>query len=166
MVGTYILLALQNIVLYSDLMRRPLKVKSHLEIEELELRYRKAKDPVEKSQWQIVWLLSKGKTTREISEITGYGLTWIRAVVHRYNGGGPMALGDRRHHNGGAEPLLSKEVQHQLRKVLRYPPPDGGRWTCRRVADWIEDQSGHKVSTQLGWNYLKRLGLASRRQRL
>ncbi len=110
MVGTHVLLALQNNVLYSDLMRRPLKVKSHLDIEELELRYRKAKDPVEKSQWQIVWLLSKGKTTREISEITGYGLTWIRAVVHRYNEGGPMAQCPGRSPLLCA-PLLSSAVQ-------------------------------------------------------
>jgi hypothetical protein len=29
-------------------------------------RYREATDPVERSQYQIVWLLSRGKTTSEV----------------------------------------------------------------------------------------------------
>jgi transposase len=146
-------------------MKKALKVKAHLDVEELELRYRKAKDAVERSQWQIVWLLSKGKTTKEISETTGYGLTWIRAVIHRYNEDGPIAIGDRRHNNAGAEPLLSKEIQEQLRSSLQSPAPDGGQWTCRQVANWIEEKTGRNVHTQLGWDYLKRLGIAPHRPR-
>jgi len=146
-------------------MKKALKVKSYLNFEELELRYRKARDSAERSQWQIVWLLSKGKTTKEISETTGFGLTWIRTVVHRYNEDGPTAIGDRRHNNAGAEPLLSKEIQEQLRSALQSYAPNGGQWTCRQVADWIEDKTGRNVYTQLGWDYLKRLGIAPRRSR-
>jgi hypothetical protein len=50
-----------------------------------------------------VWLLTQGKTTKQIVEYTGYGLTWIRTIAHRYNEGGPQALGDRRHGNSGGE---------------------------------------------------------------
>ena len=47
-------------------------VAEHLFTEELEDRYRKARDPVARSHYQIVWLLSSGKLTREVTEATGY----------------------------------------------------------------------------------------------
>ncbi len=40
-------------------MKKPITVKAHLSIEAIETRYRKAKDPVERSHWQIVWLLAE-----------------------------------------------------------------------------------------------------------
>ena len=73
-------------------MQKRLAVKPHLSLEEVENHYRKAKDPVARSHWQIVWLLAQGKTTKQIVEYTGYGLSWIRTIAHRYNEGGPQAL--------------------------------------------------------------------------
>jgi hypothetical protein len=40
-------------------MNKPITVKAHLSIEAIETRYRKAKDPVERSHWHIIWLLAK-----------------------------------------------------------------------------------------------------------
>ncbi len=42
-------------------MKKPITVKAHLSIETIETRYRKAKDPVERSHWQIIWLLGKAQ---------------------------------------------------------------------------------------------------------
>ena len=42
-------------------MKKPITVKAHLSIEAIETRYRKAKDPVERSHWQIVWLLAEAQ---------------------------------------------------------------------------------------------------------
>jgi len=39
-------------------MKKPITVKAHLSIETIETRYRKAKDAVERSHWQIIWLLA------------------------------------------------------------------------------------------------------------
>jgi ABC-type nitrate/sulfonate/bicarbonate transport system permease component len=39
-------------------MKKPITVQSHLSVEAVEIRYRKAKDTVERSQWQIFWRLS------------------------------------------------------------------------------------------------------------
>ena len=86
---------------------------------EVEGGARKAKEPVARSHWQIVWLLAQGKTTKQIVEDTGYGLSWIRTIAHRYNEGGPQALGDRRHGNPGAEAILSRELQQQLLSELQ-----------------------------------------------
>jgi hypothetical protein len=84
-------------------MQKRLTVKPHLSLEAVENHYRKAKDPVARSRWQIVWLLAQSKTTKQIVEYTGYGLTWIPTFAHRSNEGGPQALGDRRHGNSGGE---------------------------------------------------------------
>jgi hypothetical protein len=40
--------------------------------EELENRYRKARDPVLRSHYQILWLIGEGKSTTEVMEVTGY----------------------------------------------------------------------------------------------
>src|SRR6266581_1440577 len=102
-------------------MQKHLAVKPHLSLEEVESHYRKAKDPIARSHWQIVWLLAQGKTTKQIVEYTGYGLSWIRTITHRYNEGGPQALGDRRHGNPGAAAILSAERQQRLQEELQSP---------------------------------------------
>jgi transposase len=143
-------------------MPKTIKLESYLNSEELENRYRKAHDPVLRSHYQIVWLISEGKTTRQVMEVTGYSRGWIQKLARRYNAQGPEALGDGRHRNPGAKEraLLSAEQQEELREALRKPPPDGGMWNSRKVGEWIERRSGHVVSQkkQRGWEYLKRLG--------
>ncbi len=139
-------------------MQKHLAVNPHLSLEEIENRYRQAKDPVARSHWQIVWLLAQGKTTKQIVEYTGYGLSWIRTIAHRYSEGGPQALGDRRHGNPGAQAILSVELQQQLLEELQSPPADQGLWTGSKVAAWIKDKTGRQVHPQRGCEYLRRLG--------
>lgn len=83
-------------------MPKTIKLKSHLDSEELENLYRKARDPVARSHYQIVWLISEGRTTGEVMEVTGYSRGWVQQLARRYNAEGPEALGDRRHRNSGA----------------------------------------------------------------
>jgi transposase len=139
-------------------MPKRLHLEEHLSAQELEERYRKARDPVERSHYQIVWLLAQGKLTREVADVTGYSPEWIGEVSRRYNERGVEGLGDRRHRNPGAEPLLSKEQQQELRETLEDPPEDGGMWNSRKVAEWIEQKTGRRVRAQRGWEYLRRLG--------
>lgn len=146
-------------------MARPLIVPSHLPVDELERRYRRTRDPVERSHWQIVWLLARGETTTAVAGVTGYSINWVREVAKRYREGGPGALGDRRHANRGAAPLLSAEQQAALRAALAGPALDGGLWTCRKVAAWIAARVGRPVGEQRGWEYLVRLGFSPQRPR-
>lgn len=143
-------------------MNKRIAVKAHLSIEELETRYRKEKDPVERSHWQIIWLLAQGKSTAQIAEVTGYGVVWIRTLAHRYNEHGSQGLGDGRHENPGGKFILSAEQQRQLQAVLDEPAADGGLWTGPKVSQWIEQQTSHRVHPQRGWEYLKRLGYSKR----
>src|SRR5260221_11219909 len=95
-------------------MARRLKVHPYLDSEELEKRYRNAQDAVERSQWQIVWLLSVGKTSAEVAAVTGYCVDWIRKIVRRYNTGGPTAGGDGRQRNPGQERLGGAVAHDEL----------------------------------------------------
>src|SRR3954470_18601002 len=125
-------------------MPKTIKLEPHLGSEELEERYRKAHDPVERSHYQIVWLISQGKSTSQVMEATGYSRGWIQQLARRYNADGPEALRDRRHQNPGARDraLLTAEQQHELQEALRKPPPDGGMWNSRKVGEWIECRTG------------------------
>src|SRR5215217_4725473 len=140
-------------------MPKRLRLKEHLSSEELEDRYRKARDPVLRSHYQIVWLLSLGKLTREVREATGYSAEWIREISRRYNERGAEGLGDRRLGNPGASALLSPSEQRELAVALERAPQDGGMWNSRKVAEWIEKRTGRRgLRAQRGWEYLRRLG--------
>jgi transposase len=144
-------------------MPKTIKLESHLSSEELEYRYRKAHDPVLRSHYQIIWLISEGKTTRQVMEVTGYSRGWIQRLARRYNAVGPdEALGDRRHHNPGARDraLLSAEQQQELKEALKKPPPDGGMWNSPKVGEWIERRTAKVLSQkkQRGWEYMRKVG--------
>ncbi len=146
-------------------MVRKLVLPPHLPVTALEQRYRHARDPVARSHWQIIWLLARGDPTAAVAGATGYSENWVREVAKRYREGGPDALGDRRHANPGAAPLLSPAQQSELRAALAGPAPDGGLWTCRAVATWIGTRIGRPVSEVRGWEYLRRLGFSPQRPR-
>ena len=135
----------------------------HATTDELEHRYKKAKDPVERSHHQIVWLLSEGKRTEEVSEVTGYSPGWVRKIAHRYNERGVDGLGDRRHSNPGAKEraLLDAAGEEELLRALKESPPawaGGGMWSGPKVARWIAKRNGlEKVHAQRGFEYLRKV---------
>ncbi len=144
------------------IMPKKIKLEPHLSSQQLQSRYRKASDPVERSHYQILWLIGEGKSTTEVMEATGYCRGWIQQVARRYNTDGPEALGDRRHQNPGAKEraLLTESQQEELQEALMKPPSDGGMWNSRKVGEWIEERTGQVVSNkkQRGWEYMRRLG--------
>lgn len=146
-------------------MARPLLLPPHLPVEELERRYRKARDPVERSHYQIVWLLAAGEPTAAVARVTGYSEGWVRKVAARYRRHGPQGLGDRRRGNPGAPPLLDAAAREDLRAALAGPAPGGGIWTGRQVAGWIGDRIGRPVDQARGWEWMRRLGFTPQRPR-
>lgn len=135
-------------------MTKRLTIKPYLNLDDLEYHYRKSKDPVERSQFHIIWLLAQGKLTEEVCVITGYCRDWIRKIARRYNELGPEALRDRRHDNPGREPLLSESLQNQLQELLQGPAPDGKSWNSRKVAEWMAQKLDRPISLQRGWDYM------------
>ena len=138
-------------------MPKQIRVATHLNLEELEQLYRQATDGIESRQYQIIWLLAQGKKTQEVEEITGYSRTWIYALVKRYNELGVSGLGDRRQSNQGTQPLVDDIQQAQLWQALQEKAPDGGLWNGRKVADWLSEVAGTRISRQRGWEILRQM---------
>jgi transposase len=129
-----------------------------LTIGELEERFRGAKDVVERSHCQAIWLLAKGHSTAEVAELVALSPRWVSQLRRRYEAEGADALGDRRRRNAGARPLLSADDLEALRERLRTPPEDGGIWSGPKVARWIAARLGLvHVHAPRGWEALKKL---------
>ena len=84
-----------------DLISQPMTVQPHLSLDELETRYRRAKAPVERSQFQIIWLVAKGTLIEEVAALTGYNDHWVYQLIQRYNQLGPEDFTDRPHNQRG-----------------------------------------------------------------
>ena len=55
-------------------------------------------------------------------------------------------LGDFRHQNKGAKPLIDDEEQAQLWQVLQEKAPDGGLWNGGKVALRLTCLTGRQIS--------------------
>jgi len=137
----------------------------HLPVAELERRYRAARDPVARSHWQILWLLSSGHRSAAVAAVTGYSVNWVREIARRYRQDGPGGVGDRRHHNPGGPALLDAAGRAALQEALAGPAPDGGLWTGRQVATWLSAYVQRPIHPQRGWEYLTQLGFSLQQPR-
>ncbi len=127
----------------------------HLNTAELEARYETAADPVSKSHFHAIWLLSLSYGIEEVAEILSFSVRWVRLLVKRYNEQGPDSLGDRRLSNGTAPAILTPDALASLKERLRTPPDDGGLWTGPKVARFLAKFHGLKlVHDQRGWDAL------------
>jgi transposase len=143
-------------------MPKRITIAPHVSLEQLEHRYRQAKKPIERSDYQIIWLLASGRRTEDVAIITGYSRNWIYELVWGYNRIGPETLGDGREENPGAAPLLDDIQQANLWQTLKEPAPDGGLWNGRKVAEYLSELIGQPISRQLGWEYLKQMRMRLR----
>jgi len=130
-------------------------IKEHLSSVELEARYKTAADPIAKSHFHALWLLSSGYAIGEVAELLSFSTRWIRLLIHRYNEGGPEALGDRRAGNGASPTILTPAALAALRERIRTPPDDGGLWSGPKIARWLAWFHGFQsVHDQRGWDAL------------
>ena len=49
-----------------------LKLEPHQTPSELSKLYRQASDPIERTRYQIIWLLATGRVTEDVAEVTDY----------------------------------------------------------------------------------------------
>lgn len=129
----------------------------HHTTEELEVAYRQAERPIERSRWQIIWLKSKGKSIPEIIDATGFSRATISTLIAAYNANGEQAILDKRQFNK-SDPALNPAQQEALFQVLQRPPETGGLWTSKKVKIHIQEHFGIEVTEVCAWGYLKRLG--------
>lgn len=139
-------------------------IASHLSTAELEKRYRRAADPVAKSHFHAVWLISLTHEMEDVARLLSFSTRWVRQLVKRYNDHGPDSLGDRRVGNGAPPAILTEEALLALKERLKTPPDDGGLWSGPKVARWlarfhklkaVHDQRGWDALVAIGWSIQK-----------
>jgi transposase len=139
-------------------MARRIHLHPHLSVAERERRYRAAKEPNERTGWQLLWLLAQGRTATQLSAVTGYRASWIGQIAKRYNAEGPDGMVNRRHTTSYRPPtVLSPALQEELRAALAEAAARNEPWTGTDVAAWMAQKLGRAVSYHLGWSYLVRL---------
>ena len=138
-----------------------LTLEPHLTSAELQHHYRTTHDAALARRWQALWLFSQSRPIGDVASLVGLHRNTVRALIKRYNAGGPAALNDRRAHNRGSrQPYLTSEQEDALRLALAQPHPDGGVWNGARVARWVAQRtSRERIPRQFGWALLRRLGL-------
>ena len=141
--------------------RTRLPIVPHLTPEQIYRRYRAGRSGVEKTHWQILWLLTRSEappTPAAVAAQVGLTPAWVRTVLKRWNAEGPAGLADRRAATNGGRPALSDEQQAALFEALQGRPPDGGLWTGPKVAAYARDRWGVNVRAETGWRWLTGLG--------
>jgi transposase len=140
-------------------MARRIKLTTNLSVEELEQRYRGASEGMERSHWQIIWLLAQGHPAYAVAQMTGYSAYWIGQVARRSNVEGEEGL---RNHRRISRPsplalLSTPEQREELRAALAGPAPQHDVWNSRTVAAWLSARAGRRVSAQTALHYLRLL---------
>lgn len=134
-------------------------ITPHLGAAELEQRYKTAGDPIAKSHFHALWLLSKGYGVKETAALLSFSTRWVHSLVKRYNEGGPERLGDQRVHNGTEPSILTPAALAALKERLGAAPDDGGQWTGPKIACWLARfHNLVSVHDQRGWDALVAVG--------
>src|SRR5919202_7063118 len=118
------------------------RIVEQLSVEELERRYRAAREVTEARHTQAVWLLAQGRTVLDVAGVLAFAPRWVEQLAARYNAHGPGVLGDQRRRNGRAASVLTERVLAALSERLKTPPDDGGRLTGPKVALWMARRLG------------------------
>src|SRR3954467_778650 len=107
-------------------MARPrLPIVPHLAPKEIARRYRACRDGVEKTHWQVLWLLTRSEPAPAPADgAAQVGLTppWARPILKRGNAGAPAGLAAPRPATNGGRPKLSEEQQAALFEALQGRP--------------------------------------------
>jgi transposase len=138
----------------------------HMSSAELESAYKEAADPVAKSHFHALWLVSEDYAAAEVAGLLSFSTRWVHTLVRRYNERGPSALADLRSGNGAKPRILTAEALAALKQRIKTAPPDGGLWSGPKIARWLADFHGLKsVHDQRGWDALMAIGYSVQKPR-
>ena len=97
--------------------RRRLPITPHLPPEQIARRYRSCRQGVEKTHWQVLWLMTRPEeplTPAQAAHQVGLTAGRVRTLSKRWNAEGPVGLADRRALTDGGHPELTPEQQATL----------------------------------------------------
>jgi transposase len=132
------------------------------QIAALEKLYHTSKDGRLRQRAQIMLLaIEKGMVAAEIAEIVRLNEESVRQWLKRYEAKGIEGLSDKP--RVGAEPIVTAEYQAKLEATVRQRPRSLQQpfslWTCQRLADYLAEETGIRVSDETVRRYLKRIGI-------
>lgn len=132
------------------------------EIAKLDEIYRKSKHVHFKQRVQIVLLaLEKGLVAAEIGEIVRLNEQTVRRWLKRYQAEGLEGLKDKP--RPGAKPVVTPAYRDLLLLTVRKRPRSMGldysMWTCQRLADYLAEETGIRVSDETVRQYLAQGGI-------
>src|ERR671913_703979 len=135
------------------------RIVGPLPVEELETRYRAARDATAARHCQAIRLPARGRTILEAAEVLAFAPRRVTRLAARHDARGPAALGDGRRRDGKAASLLTPDLLAALAERVTAPPEDGGAWSGPKAALWMARHLGlAKVHAQRGREALKRIG--------
>jgi hypothetical protein len=89
------------------------KTEPHLSVEALEGRYKAADETIAENHFHAVGLLASGRSVDEVAELPSFSTRWVKALIKRYNKGGPERLGDQRANNGTEPTSLTPQASER-----------------------------------------------------
>jgi len=124
---------------------------SEEKIFELEQLYRKTEVPRVRTRAQMVLLSAEKKlTTDEIADIVRESSVTVLRWIHRYIAEGIQGLMDAP--RSGRSSILTDEFRKRLLEVVRRRPRslelEFSMWTLQRLADFMAEDTGIRVSTE------------------
>jgi transposase len=132
------------------------------QLTELDGLYRTTKDIRLRQRAQIVLLAAeKGLVAREIGEIVRLDEQSVRRWLKRYGAEGIEGLRDQP--RPGATPVVTEAYREQLVAAVRRRPRSldlpFSLWTCQRLADYLAEETGIRVSDESVRRYLALAGI-------
>jgi len=116
---------------------------------------------------QIVLLWSAGKSSREIAEVLGCGISTALCWAHRFVAEGEAGLVDRRRENGPTK--VDLDLLQAIAEMIPKAPTESGwqrsTWTRELIALELEKRTGVRLGVTTIGRMLKRLGARWNRPR-
>lgn len=139
-----------------------LSPQSEEQIQALDELYRHSKDGRLRQRAQIVLLAAEqGMVAPQIAAIVRLNEESVRRWLKRYEAEGIEGLKDDP--RPGMAPVVTPEYRAQLVAAVRRRPRSLGQpfslWTCQRLADYLADETGIRVSDESVRRYLALEGI-------
>ena len=151
-----------------SMVNRPLSLVCHHTKDELYSLWKKAKNPSEKTKLKLLWKVRSIETSNSMlvilpeqaAESLGMSADWARRAIRAYNTEGIESVSDGRKSNRRPKMTSEAQLAELKEKVASGTSPDGGLWTGPKVASYLSEALGKKVSKVTGWHYLIDMGFS------
>src|SRR6266540_2042869 len=134
---------------------------------ELDRRYHTTHDATTRTRYQMVLLRAESHPVVEVAQLTRCSPDTVRRVLKRYLAGGPDAVPHRPH--PGQPPHFPPAWQAGLVRVADLDPHevgvDSALWTCRLLAGYLAEVTGHRAGIETVRVALHRAGFVCKRPR-